>query len=153
MLRLTILAAMTSATLMSPAYSEGRCTLANNYCVPFVGCTGDGANFYLGQTFGRRSGPVQAQGLDGSTCTGTWKRTALGAGVARFECSDGITGRARYTYFDSSSGTAVGRGRTSAGDRLSFLAGHRVEDYIAAAQGFDADLLACVKRALAVQGG
>ncbi|WP_299147302.1 hypothetical protein [uncultured Tateyamaria sp.] len=153
MLRLTILCAITSATLVDPVQADTTCTLNDNFCVPFVGCTQDGQNFFTGRTFGRESGPLTATGADGTACRGMWRRTFLGAGVAKFECSDGNTGRARYTYFERSSGTALGRGRTKAGDRLTFLAGHNIGTYVLANNGLDKTLLSCVTRALSAKPG
>ncbi|WP_147111740.1 hypothetical protein [Tateyamaria sp. syn59] len=135
-----------------PARADDNCTLKNNYCVPFIGCTLDGQDFYVGRTFGRESGVLEARGLSGATCSGTWRRTALGIGRAEFSCSDGMSGRATYTYFDRSSGTAKGRGRTQGGDRLQFWAGHRIGAFILTDGGLDPDIAACVAQAMRAQG-
>ncbi|MEX0371656.1 MAG: hypothetical protein AB3N09_13570 [Tateyamaria sp.] len=150
MLRKTFLAALMCWAV--PLYAEDTCTLKNNYCVPFIGCTTDGQDYYVGRTFGRESGELEAQGLSGATCRGTWKRTALGAGRAVFSCSDGVSGRATYTYFDRGTGTAKGRGRTQSGDRLQFWAAHRIGLFILTEDGLNPDIAACVRRAIRAQG-
>lgn len=146
MLRIAALSLI--ASLCGPASASNLCTLDNNFCVPFVGCAVDGATFYVGRTFGREAGPLEATAHDGTVCRGTWKRTTLGAGQATFTCSDGVSGRARYTYFHRQSGTATGRGRTKAGDRLRFWAGHRVQEYVLSGAEANHEMIDCVGRAL-----
>ena len=112
----------------------------------------DGRDYYTGRTFGRKSGVLEAQGLSGTTCSGTWKRTAFGIGRAMFSCSNGVSGQATYTDFDRSTGTAQGRGRTKNGDRLRFWAGHRIGHFILTEDGLNPDMVACVRRAIQAQG-
>lgn len=88
----------------------------------------------------------------GTRCSGTWRRTALGAGRTTFECSTGLAGRGTFTYFDPTTGTATGRGRTNTGDRLYFWAGANVLDFIRSGSEDNRALLSCVTRALQGSG-
>ncbi len=124
------------------------CTLENDYCVPFVGCTENGQNYYFGNTFGKREGPVFAISADGVKCEGKWWRTSIGAGKATFSCEDGTRGRSTYTYMDGPSGTILGRGRLKGGDRLRFWSGHKILPYVLADKQERQEMISCVTGAI-----
>lgn len=136
------------ATLPMPLLADEACTLANDWCVPFVGCLEDGSLHFVGRTHGRRDGPLAARTSQGAQCTGTWKRTIVGAGKASFSCDDGRAGKVLYTYFDAPTGTAVGRGSTETGERLIFFSGRAIREFMSADGTFDPDLIGCVSEAL-----
>lgn len=138
------------ATLPATAKAEEGCWLRNGYCVPFVGCFEDGSLHFVGRTHGRRDGPLIAETSEGAICTGTWKRTFVGAGKAVFSCDDGRKGRVLYTYFDEGTGTAVGKGATEDGDRLIFFSGRAVRQYMDNDGSFDPALAGCISDALDV---
>ena len=135
------------AALISTSSHAEPCQLSKNYCVPFVGCFESGDGFFHGMSFGKREGPIFAVSEQGVRCEGRWWRNALGAGKARFTCEDGVSGRATYTYFHKSSGTAKGRGRTNSGERLRFWAGHRYLAYVLADKNETAAMTTCVTEA------
>jgi len=150
MLRISVLSVI--ASLLPGLSAAESCTLRNDYCVPFVGCTVDGGVYYTGRTYGKRSGPIIAKSWDGAECTGRWWRTAIGTGKAEFTCSDGNKGRATYNYVDSGSGTVLGRGRLANGDRMRFWAGHKVLPYVLENEDERVEMITCVGRALANEG-
>ena len=146
MIRIATLALI--ATLPATMTRAENCTLANNYCVPFVGCMEDGSFHFTGETLGRREGPLMAVTSDGSSCTGTWKRTFVGAGTATFSCDNGMSGGMLYTYFDAESGTAMGKGTTDAGEKLVFWSGRAIRDFVTRDGSLDPELAGCVNEAL-----
>lgn len=133
--------------LLTTTATAETCTLANDFCVPFVGCIEDGRGFFHGYSFGRKKGPLTAFTENGATCEGRWWRNAIGVGKAEFSCENGLSGRASYTYFEPSSGTAFGKGRTNKGDRVRFWAGHRLLPHVLSDQKETDDILACVTKA------
>ncbi len=146
MIRIAVLAVI--ASLSATSLTAEPCNLKNNFCVPFVACVLDGKEFFFGKSFGRRSGPVQAVSPSGAICEGQWWRTALGAGRTEFSCKDGRKGKGTFTYFDSKTGTATGRGRTSDGQRLRVWAGADISKYVLSGAEKDLDLIECVQSAI-----
>ena len=150
MLRISVLCVI--ASLLPNLSVAEPCTLQNDYCVPFIGCTVDGEDYYMGRTYGKRSGPIFAKSWNGAECKGRWWRTAIGTGKAKFACSDGNKGRATYTYVNSKSGTVLGRGRLANGDRMRFWAGSKVLPYVLKNEKERVEMIACVSRALSDDG-
>ncbi|WP_298840521.1 hypothetical protein [uncultured Roseobacter sp.] len=142
----TVMTSLLAGLLCTSAAAE-TCTLSNDFCVPFVGCFEDGQGFFHGYTTGRESGPVVAQTENGTLCVGEWWRGFAGAGKAKFACEDGKSGRATYTYFHRSSGTAVGKGRIQSGERVRFWAGHQYLAYVLADKKQTDAMISCVKAA------
>ncbi|MEO0633649.1 MAG: hypothetical protein AAFY52_05900 [Pseudomonadota bacterium] len=137
------------ASLATQSQAREACTLRNNYCVPFVACTEDGAKYFVGNSLGKDEGPVRAKSADGTVCEGRWWRTQIGTGKVKFSCTDGVTGSARYAYFHKGSGTATGRGRTDQGDKMRFWSGHRISEFLLSeANKDDLELLRCAARAI-----
>lgn len=146
MLRISVLCVI--ASLLPSLSAAESCTLRNKYCVPFIGCTLDGKDYFMGRTYGKRSGPIIARSWSGAECKGRWWRTVIGTGKAEFSCTDGNSGRATYNYVDSASGTVLGRGRLASGDRMRFWAGHKVLPYVLEDEDEREEMIACVSRAL-----
>lgn len=147
--RILIIAAITALPFATSATAQTTdCRFDEGFCVPFVGCSETTGAYYVGRSYGQRSGPVAAISNTGRVCQGRWWRNALGIGRARFTCDDGAEGEARYTYFDSRSGTATGKGWTNRNEKLRFWAGHHVLSYVLANEGETKDLTACVQDAL-----
>lgn len=150
MIRIAVLAVI--ASLSATSIAAEPCNLKNNFCVPFVACVLDGSEFFFGQSYGRRGGPVQAVSPSGAVCEGRWWRNSFGAGRTEFACKDGRTGRGTFTYFDSTTGTATGRGRTSDGKRLRVWAGADIWKYVLSGAEEDLDLIQCVRSAIEGRG-
>lgn len=135
------------ASVIPITVAAETCALDKNYCVPFVGCAEDGTGFFYGVTFGKQRGPVYAVSETGARCVGKWWRGAFGVGKARFSCEDGKSGRARYTYFDKTTGTATGQVRLSSGADIRFWAGHNCLPHVLSDQTETKDMVACVSEA------
>ncbi|EBA17558.1 hypothetical protein RSK20926_07467 [Roseobacter sp. SK209-2-6] len=131
-----------------PSWAEEPCQLRNNYCVPIVACTKDGADFFVGRAYGKDGGPVQAQSKNGRKCEGRWWRTLIGTGKAELTCSDGLEAKISYSYFHKGSGTVLGKARLSDGARMSFWAGHRILPYVLHRERHRTEMIDCVREAL-----
>lgn len=111
------------------AWGQAPCSLANDYCVPVVGCIEETREFFRGQTNGADKGPLRVEGAGKLVCTGTWQRTFMGLGIAEFACEDGRSGKAIYSYFEPETGTAVGTGTLADGMTANFWSGHNLETF------------------------
>ncbi len=150
MLRIAILTLI--ATLPAQSSAEDPCTLANNFCVPFVGCSLDGTLSFSGRGYGQGTGTLAAERSDGLHCSGTWHLVTDGQpgalGIADFTCADGMSGTASYTWLHAPSGTVTGTGSTDNGRDLRFWSGHLIADYIAQDPTLDPALISCVTEAI-----
>ncbi len=117
--------------LVSPACADKvpTCIGATTYCAPLVACIPATGEVLRGVSLGRNSGPIQAQSEAGVRCEGTWRRTLLGTGLAEFTCTDGRSGKSSFRWFERETGTAVGTGTFSTGDKAQFWAGNNLERY------------------------
>ena len=121
-----------------------NCTLDNNYCTPFMGCIDTNSILFIGNTFGRFGGPLEAKTNQGAICKGDWTRNAQG-GRAQFTCDDGRSGKVSYTSLHRPTGTAVGNGRTNRGEAIDVWAGFRIIDYLARDERLNQDVARCGK--------
>jgi len=119
------------------------CTPSGDYCTPFVGCIEESGEIFRGQTRGRKDGPLLAGSSKGAICKGTWLRTQSGMGVASFECNDGRRGMTIYSYFEETSGTAVGDVEFNNGQQGQFWAGWNLEAYFDQVAPEDRQRMAC----------
>jgi len=118
------------------------CTLANDFCVPVMGCINASGERFTGQTFGRRAGPVEVRSSTGMRCAGTWKRTAFG-GKASLACSDGRKGAIKFNYFNAQTGTVGGVMTLDTGDQVEILAGHRISAFLKSGKKIRGKSLTC----------
>ena len=139
-------------SVSNPASAQTqKCTPTGDYCTPFIGCIAETGEIFRGQTRGRREGPLIAKSSKGATCKGTWKRTIQqGVGVTFFECNDGRDGVAVYTYFEKSTGTAVGDAKFGDGEVGQFWSGWKIRDYFKQLSPKEQDALVCRPRKLAL---
>ncbi|MGB1235816.1 MAG: hypothetical protein ACPG5U_08790 [Planktomarina sp.] len=118
------------------------CTLQGDYCVPVVACIEASSEIFEGRTYGRDRGTVATYSTKGATCSGTWQRTLFGMGTGAFACDDGRDGTVVFYYLDQSTGTALGRGTTSADEGIQFWAGHNLPTYFGE-NGVLAEVMRC----------
>lgn len=137
-------------TLPSVARGEGvpSCDPATMDCSPLVVCVESSGEILRGASFGRDAGPFMAQSLNGALCTGEWRRTFLGLGVATFACDDGRSGASAFTWFEPESGTAVGSGTFSTGETARFWAGNNLERYFREIAPEERARMACTAEAM-----
>lgn len=128
--------------LFSTTALADNCTLANGYCVPVIGCIEDTSEYFEGRTFGKSEGTFSTDSSVAVTCFGNWGRTMLGMGSAEFQCDDGRTGKAMFYYLEKETGTALGKGITSAGENLRFWAGHNLPAFFGQ-DGVAAQVMTC----------
>jgi len=140
-----------NSLLLAPAFvifcatgaQSEPCSPSGNYCTPFVGCIEETGEIFRGETRGRKDGPLLAASSKGAVCEGTWLRTESGMGVAWFECNDGRRGMTVYTYFEETSGTAIGDVEFSNGQIGKFWAGWNLESYFDQVAPEDRQSMAC----------
>lgn len=128
----------------APALAETpACDPARMNCSPLVACVEATGEIFRGASFGVDSGPFHATSDTGATCTGTWRRTALGVGLAEFTCSDGRQGWSAYTWFEPETGTAVGEGRFADGTTARFWSGNNLARYFREVDPAEVQRMAC----------
>ena len=120
-----------------------ECQPTGNYCTPVVGCIAETGEMFWGVTRGREFGPLAAVSSFGASCAGTWKKVPLALGAAHFTCSDGRSGTSLYTYFEKSTGTAIGNGTFQNGQVIRFWAGWNLEDYFNNVAPKDREAMRC----------
>lgn len=112
-------------------------------CSSFAACVPDTRELIVGTSFGRDSGPIYAKSDSGTFCTGDWRRTVMGIGVAQFTCDDGRQGQAVYTWLDPDTGTATGTGRFNNGTLVRFWSGNDLARYFSSADPADLAVADC----------
>lgn len=113
-------------------------------CTRVLACIGDDGRWFNGRSFGRGQGTVAGTFDDGVACTGTWvSRNAIGLGQADVTCEDGMSVTVLYTYQDEFSGTALGSGVASNGERIRVWSGNNVLAYLRAETGTRIATLPC----------
>jgi hypothetical protein len=121
---------LTLVLVATPALADMPvCNPVTMDCSPVVACVAATGEILRGATFGVDSGVISATSDTGATCTGGWQRTVIGLGLAQFSCTDGRTGASAFTWFEPSSGTAVGSGQMSDGTTVQFWAGNNLARY------------------------
>jgi hypothetical protein len=111
------------------AQAVGACDPARDNCSPLVACIEETGEIFRGASFGLDAGRIEVESDDGALCTGTWRRSALGIGLAQFGCDDGRAGTSAFTWFEPETGTAVGQGRFEDGAVARFWSGNNLERY------------------------
>jgi hypothetical protein len=133
--------ALTATTASLAAQME--CDPARMNCSNMVACIEETGEYFSGSTFGTDAGPFQATSITGTVCTGTWRRTILGIGVAEFTCDDGRAGSSVFTWFEPETGTAVGDGEFVDGMTARFWSGNNLEAYFREVDPTERDRMAC----------
>lgn len=133
-----------ASALAAPAYADTAiCDPGTMNCSPLVACVEDTGEYFRGASFGQDAGPFQAESVTGAVCTGKWKRTMLGIGVAEFNCDDGRMGSSIFNWFEPESGTAVGHGTFLDGAVARFWAGNNLEKYFREIDPAERQRMAC----------
>ncbi|MCV3270121.1 hypothetical protein [Roseobacter sinensis] len=105
-------------------------------CVPLIACIGGEGNYFTGRAMGWNEGTFAGDTQAGPSCSGAWtSQNSLGLGQAVFECDNGTSGVAFFTYQDSLTGTATGQGLMSDGSRLRVWSGRNIRQFIANKSG------------------
>ncbi len=100
-------------------------------CVPIIACIG-GKLWFSGRARGAARGELAGFLSDGTACRGSWtSRNLLGFGQADVICADGRSARVFFTYQDERTGTAVGRGVTSAREQVKSWSGRHIRRFLA----------------------
>jgi len=104
-------------------------------CSRIVACVTPPDMVFVGRGFGWNHGTITGK-LDGVNCTGSWVgRNFLGVGEARMSCDNGMTGTVFFTWQDSLTGTATGRGLTNLGQAIRAWSGNNIKAYISRETG------------------
>jgi hypothetical protein len=114
-----------------PAHAQEpkTCDPTTMDCSPLTVCVEATGEVMKGASFGRDEGPFEVSSSDGAMCSGTWWRSVMGLGLAKFTCSDGRSGSSAFTWFEPETGTAVGSGKFSDGSVGKFWAGNNLDRY------------------------
>lgn len=75
------------------------CDPSSLNCSPLVVCIEATGEILRGASFGKDAGPFMAESSAGVLCEGTWRRSLMGLGLAKFNCSDGRSGTSAFTWF------------------------------------------------------
>ena len=123
--------------------SADTCDPKRMNCSPLVACVEETGEYFRGASFGQDAGPFRADSVTGAVCTGTWRRTLLGIGIAEFRCDDGRMGSSVFNWFEPESGTAVGYGTFVDGGVARFWAGNNLERYFREIDPEERQRMAC----------
>ncbi|MEL7151204.1 MAG: hypothetical protein AAGK71_10740 [Pseudomonadota bacterium] len=133
-----------ASALAIPAATQAEpCDPERMNCSPLVACIEETGEYFRGASFGYDAGPFRADSVSGAACTGTWRRTFLGIGIAEFTCSDGRMGSSVFNWFEPESGTAVGHGTFVDGTVARFWAGTNLERYFEEIDPLERERMAC----------
>ncbi|MEM7718678.1 MAG: hypothetical protein AAF222_05700 [Pseudomonadota bacterium] len=133
-----------ASVLATPALGAGlQCDPGRMNCSPLVACIEESGEYFRGASFGQDAGPLQATSVTGAVCTGTWRRTLMGIGIAEFTCDDGRVGSSVFNWFEPESGTAVGHGSFADGSVARFWAGNNLERYFREIDPLERERMAC----------
>lgn len=129
---LVALACPASAQVGVPRPVEGPClsTGGDDSCVRNVGCIGDDGRWFSGRALGWNAGEAFGRTSEGVLCRGRWAIQSDGRARASLTCEDGVTAETMSVYQDTETGTTIGEGVTSEGDRLRFWSGKHVLDFL-----------------------
>lgn len=111
--------------------------------IPLAVCIEATGEAFRGRSFGKDGGPFCVESRDGIVCRGTWRRLPSGLGAASFSCSDGRSGTSVYTWFERSTGTAVGDGSLADGSVARFWSGNNLARYFREVDPSEAGRMAC----------
>ena len=113
-------------------------------CSPFLGCFESTETWFTGKAYGWNEGTLAATTSSGAICTGKWvSRNALGVGQAEFECDDGQSGTAFFTYQDNETGTATGQGLSADLGKVRVWSGNNIQAFLKSQNGAVDQRLMC----------
>jgi hypothetical protein len=100
-------------------------------CTPLVACLPEANIYFTGRALGWNEGTFAGNTSADFSCTGTWRgQNMFGLGQAIFECDNGLTGAAYFTYQDVETGTATGSGVMSNGMNLQVWSGRNIQQFL-----------------------
>ncbi|CAB3796624.1 S1 family peptidase [Paraburkholderia fynbosensis] len=99
--------------------------------VPVVGYIAEPKIFFSGTSDDASSGMLTLKTSTGVICRGQWMYSSPESGYARATCGDGRNVEVRFNSIDSPSGTSIGNGSTSLGERVVSYAGHDAAQFMA----------------------
>lgn len=99
-------------------------------CVKVLACIGDRGRWFEGRAIGSGSGILQGRTSDGVTCSGTWTIEPSGLGRTEAACENGTTAELIAEYQDHRTGTAIGEGVTSEGEKILSFSGRNVVEFL-----------------------
>lgn len=141
------LLAACAAIAAAPALADPDCSGDMGdatFCAPILACLETSGVPFTGVAQGWDAGALFGTLGTGAVCTGDWRsRTRLGFGQARFSCDDGQAGTVLFTYQDSVTGTATGRGLTDKGEPVRAWSGHNIRAFLSAETGAVDPTLMC----------
>lgn len=129
---LFLLVAPAAAQSVDPGCGIGAPDIGSaDACAPVVACFEETGVYFTGRAIGWDSGTLAGTTSAGATCTGDWvSRNSLGLGQAAFDCDDGTSGTAFFTYQDSLTGTATGHGLTNRFGRIRVWSGRNIVQFL-----------------------
>lgn len=129
---LIILATPAAAQNLVPRVPEKPCVAdAGPYnCVKNLACIGDEGLWFEGRAIGWNSGVLRGRMSNGIACEGTWTIEPSGLGRTEVSCEDGTTAEVISQYQDYETGTTVGRGVTSSGEKIRSFSGANVIEFL-----------------------
>ena len=132
--------------LIGPAQAQLRCEtkVSDDWCVPLLACFGEGGLWFKGQAYGRRSGQVTGQLSNGASCVGQWSSSVNNReGGIQVQCEDGRSAQLAFDYADPSSGTAIAKGSSNRGEKITAWSGRFLPDYLRDVLGMPENKLVC----------
>ncbi len=136
-----------------PAFALLPCRLHQGHmdsCARIVACVSPPTMVFVGRGFGWNHGTITGD-LDGVPCTGSWvSRNVLGLGQAEIRCENGLTGTVFFTYQDSLTGTATGRGMTNRGQMIRVWSGNNIRAFLSHETGRPDARLMCGEREIPI---
>ena len=136
-----------------PAFALLPCKLHQGHmdsCARIVACVSPPTMVFVGRGFGWNHGTITGD-LDGVPCTGRWvSRNFLGLGQAEMRCGNGLTGTVLFTYQDSLTGTATGRGMTNRGQMIRVWSGNNIRAFLSRETGRPDARLMCGEREIPI---
>ncbi|WP_293037116.1 S1C family serine protease [Paraburkholderia sp.] len=98
--------------------------------IPVVGYFVESNIFFSGTADGKENGTLTLQTSTGARCVGEWRYTSGSTGLAGARCSDGRQVEMQFTAKDPQSGTTIGSGFSSFGERVVSYAGQYAVRYM-----------------------
>jgi len=121
-----------AAQVQAPRPVEGPCIADGSpqNCVKNLACIGTQGRWFAGRAIGWNEGQLLGRNSDGMSCRGEWRIDRNGLGRSELTCKDGTTASVTADYQDYETGTAIGRGTTSAGERVISYSGAHVVEFL-----------------------
>ena len=123
----TVFAVPAAADDLAPC----KTTAGADSCSPVFACFEKDGGFFKGRAIGRGGGTVAGELDNGEVCTGKWSQKGLfGLPSAVVTCPKRGSAVVFFTYQDSYTGTATGKGRIDDDDAVTMMSGHNVPEYL-----------------------